>query len=179
MKLLFITSPSLLILIALFLWLRFGAFSAVQIERGLAGGETVVYEEGRGDYRKSGELMDRVYHRLIETESIETNRGFGLFYDNPKEVEKQQLRYEAGCILDAEHGTIEDLKDSFKVRTIQQGECLIAEHPYKGRLSILLGTMRVYPAFEKYIRTHNLPQGGAVMEIYDVPGKKIVYRKFL
>jgi hypothetical protein len=38
--------------------------------------------------------------------------------------------------------------------------------------------IKVYPVIEKYV-TENNYQDGPIMEIYDVPNKKIIYRKFL
>lgn len=37
--------------------------------------------------------------------------------------------------------------------------------------------MKVYPAIEKYVEINGCKNEGSVMEIYDVPNKKIVYRK--
>ena len=37
--------------------------------------------------------------------------------------------------------------------------------------------MKVYPALNRYIRNYNLSEDGYVMEIYDVPNKRIIYRK--
>jgi hypothetical protein len=37
--------------------------------------------------------------------------------------------------------------------------------------------MKVYPAIEKFVEENGYKKEGAVMEIYDVPNKKIVYRK--
>ena len=180
MKLLLFAGPSVVVLIIFLLLLRYGVASHIRFERVRAGVETVVYEEGQGDYRKSGELMDSVYEKLIETESIETYRGFGVFYDNPKNVPVDKLRYEAGCILDGpSEATIKRLKTNFKVKNLKEGQCITTEFPFKGKLSIVLGTLRVYPALSRYIREHNLPEAGPIMEIYDVPGEKIVYRKYL
>jgi hypothetical protein len=45
-------------------------------------------------------------------------------------------------------------------------------------MSILVGLMKVYPALEKYTKENGYA-GGAIMEIYDVPNKKIIYRQEL
>ncbi|MFP4619295.1 MAG: GyrI-like domain-containing protein [Spirochaetaceae bacterium] len=180
MKIFLFAGPAVLVLIVFLFLLRYGGFSPIRFGKGHAGGETVVYEEGRGDYRKSGELMDSIYQRLIETESIETFRGFGIFYDNPKNVPADTLRYEAGCILEEpSEATVKRLESDFQVKTIEPRECITAVFPYRGKPSVFLGTIRVYPALSRYIRDHNLPEAAPIMEIYDVPAGKIVYRKFL
>ena len=180
MKILLFAGPAVLVLIVFLFLLLYGGFTSIRFEKAQTAGETVVYEEGRGDYRKSGELMDSIYQRLIETESIETYRGFGIFYDNPKDVPVDKLRYEAGCILEEpSEVAVKRLESNFKVKTLEPRQCITAEIPYKGKPSVFLGTIKVYPALNRYIREHNLPEEGHVMEIYDVPAGKIVYRKFL
>lgn len=180
MKILLFSGALVLVLIVFLFLLRYGVFTPIRFEKAHTAGETVVYEEGRGDYRKSGELMDSIYQRLIDAESIETFRGFGIFYDNPKNVPADTLRYEAGCILEEpSEASVKRLESNFKLKTLETRECITAEFPYKGKPSVFLGTIKVYPALSRYIREHKLPEEGPVMEIYDVPAGKIVYRKFL
>ncbi|MFW6222251.1 MAG: hypothetical protein ACOC3T_01430, partial [Bacteroidota bacterium] len=54
---------------------------------------------------------------------------------------------------------------------------IVAEFPFKGKLSIIFGIMKVYPSIEKFVKKKGYSNDGAVMEIYDVPNKKILYRK--
>jgi hypothetical protein len=43
-------------------------------------------------------------------------------------------------------------------------------------MSIIFSLIKVYPALNKYAEEHKL-HGGTVMEIYDMPNKKIFYRQ--
>jgi len=180
MKIFLFGGPAALVMVVVLLLLYYGGFSPIRFEKVPAGGETVVYQEGRGDYRKSGELMDSIYERLIEAASIKTYRGFGIFYDNPKSIPTDRLSYDAGCILDeSPEGAVEKLGTDFQVKTIEPREAVVTEFPFRGKLSVILGIMRVYPALNRYITENKFPDSGPIMEIYDVPAQKIVYRKFL
>jgi hypothetical protein len=89
------------------------------------------------------------------------------------------LRAEVGCIVDAvDNNLMDKLKEKYQVKTVPEENCLVVEFPFKGSFSILVGMIKVYPVIEKYI-TENNYQDGPIMEIYDVPNKKIIYRKFI
>jgi uncharacterized glyoxalase superfamily protein PhnB len=166
----------LILLIAAFAY--FGGFSKITIQNSSLGGEILVYENLTGAYNQAGKITDKVYYTLLNEYNIETTKGFSIFYDNPKHVEQSKLRSEIGCIVDnIDNQTLETLKENLLVKTLPAENRISAEFPFKGSFSIMLGLMKVYPAFEKYIAEHNLADG-PVMEIYDVPNKKIIYRKF-
>ncbi len=168
----------LLLLAAAYAWL--GGFKRIQFKMQEAGGETLIYESHTGDYKNVGKVIDKMYYALLNEEKVECFRGFGIYYDDPRKVEKAKLRSEVGNIL--ENPTpelLQQLEGKFKIKTLDNQKFLVAEFPYKNRLSIIMGIMRVYPAMTRYIRKNNLSDEGFVMEIYDVPGKKIEYRKAL
>lgn len=169
-----------LILIALgvIVYAYYGGFYKVKFQVAEQGGETLIYEEMVGDYQQSPVVMDRIYSSLLNNEKIETFKGFGIYYDNPQKVEKSKLRSEVGCILeDRDISKINDLKQKYKIKTYPKGQYIIAEFPYKGKLSVVVGVMKVYPEMNKFIKEKGYSEQGAVMEIYDTPSKKIVYRK--
>ncbi len=155
-----------------------GAFRSIQFSVVEQGGETLVYKEITGDYRQSGVVMDRVYYSMLNDYKIETFKGFGIYYDNPQKVETSKLRSELGCILEeSDIHRLSELEGNFKIKTYPKGKCIVAEFPNKGRLSVIFGIMKVYPALNKFVKEKGYDKEGAIMEIYDTPGKKIVYRK--
>ena len=157
-----------------------GAFKSIQFRMVEQGGETLVYEEMTGDYRQSGVVMDRVYYSLLNDYKIETFKGFGIYYDNPQKVETSKLRSELGCILEeSDIHRLSELEGNFKIKTYPKGNYIVAEFPNKGRLSVIFGIMKVYPALNKFVKEKGYDEEGAIMEIYDTPGKKIIYRKEL
>jgi hypothetical protein len=156
----------------------FGGFKKVVVQINEQGGETLVYEKITGDYRQSGVVMDKVYNTLLEKYNTETFKGFGIYYDNPQKVEKSKLRSEAGCIIEEKDiEKLSDLPASFSTKIFPRKKYITTEFPYKGKMSVLFSIMKVYPALGKFATENNLNDDGAVMEIYDIPNKKIYYRK--
>ena len=156
----------------------FGGFTKVQFKVEEQGGEILVYQDMVGDYKQSGVVMNQIYQTLQKEYKIETYKGFGIYYDNPQEVEKTKLRSEIGCVLEEkDHSKINNLKDKYKIKVFPKQKYVITEFPHKGTLSIIIGIMKVYPALTKYVKEHNYNTKGFVMELYDIPGKKTVYRK--
>lgn len=158
----------------------FGGFRKIDLQIVTAGGEILVYEKVSGAYNQAAQISDKVYYELLHNHGIETTKGFGIFYDNPKNVEQSKLRSEVGCIVEnIDAATLEKLKANFQVKTLPQENYLVAEFPFKGFPSIIIGMLKVHPALEKYTAENNLPDS-PIMEIYDgFVNKKIIYRKFL
>ncbi len=155
----------------------YGGFKKITFDIIEQGGETLVYEDVTGDYRQAGEVSDRVYYSLLNEHNIETFKGFGIYYDNPREVERSKLRSKVGCILEeTDFDKIPELEKSFNIKTYPHKKYLVTEFPYKDNFSIFTGIMRVYPAIHKYIESNDLKIDGHIMEIYDIPNKKIIYR---
>ena len=51
--------------------------------------------------------------------------------------------------------------------------------PFKGKASVLVGLMKVYPAIESYIKENNYQLDTPIMEIWDITNQKTIYRKKL
>jgi len=177
MKALSITIIGLIILALLFVT-YYGGFKTITFKTSVEGGEILVYEDLTGDYSKSGEVMDRVYNSLLTNENIKSTKGFGIYYDDPKKVEKNKLKSEVGCIVEGiDSLKMADLKKKYKIKTCPTTNYLTTEFPHKSVMSIMVGIMKVYPAMSKYIEQNGLSEKGPVMEIYDTPNKVIKYRK--
>lgn len=167
-----------LIVILLVAYTYYGGFNRLNIQIAEQGGETVVFEEIVGDYRQSGVAMDKIYHSLKDNDKIETFKGFGFYYDNPKKVEKSKLRSEAGCVIEnADTGKVAVLSENFKTKVLPTKKYIVTEFPYKGKMSIMVSIMKVYPSLSEFAEKQGLDSDGAVMEIYDIPNGKIMYRK--
>jgi DNA gyrase inhibitor GyrI len=155
----------------------YGGFKKVSVGVKADGGEMLVYRDVVGDYAQTPEVFNEIYYALLNDYQVETHKGFGIFYDNPGTVEKSKLRSEVGCILEDEdsHRVIE-LEAGFNVKTLSEAEYMVAEFPHKGMISIMLGIMKVYPALTRYVKKHGYAEA-PVVEIYDVPNKKIIYMR--
>jgi hypothetical protein len=158
----------------------YGFFKKVVFTIEEEGGEILVYENMLGDYKNSGEIMDKIYFSLNEEYKIHSTKGFGIYYDNPQEIEKSKLRSEIGCIIE-EVGIekIVEIEKKFRVKTFPKAKYLRTEFPYKNKLSVFVALLKIYPAFHRFLTKKKLEKGGFIMEIYDMPNKKIIYRKKL
>jgi DNA gyrase inhibitor GyrI len=154
----------------------FDAFTKVAVTEKTMPAVTIVYAKHIGDYSTIKPVMDSVYFALLKKEKIGTSRGFGLYYDSPRDVVKEKLRSLGGCILDAQDVQKADsLKQKgFKVAVLAQTKALYAQFPFKGPLSIIFGVIKVYPAMMKYQSGKKITSC-PVMEIYNITRKKIEY----
>ncbi len=168
----------LIVVIIAALFIYYGGLRRVDFSIAKQGGETLVYVEQTGDYSKSAGPIDKMYYSLLNEEGIETFRGFGIYYDNPQKVEKSRLRSEVGNILeDPDPAILKKLEGRYNIKTLTEKEYIVTEFPYRGKMSVMMGIMKVYPAMNRFVKENGFDEDGWVMEIYDIPGKKIVYRK--
>ncbi len=154
---------------------RHGLFATVTISERNLGPHLLVYQKHIGDYKQVGAVMDELYNDLKDNYAIETTRGFGLYYDNPREVNAAELRSVVGCIV--EGMAVDDLANvgsKYGVKEFPASESVVAEFPFKGTISIMLGLLKVYPKLSKYLAAHNFVNT-PIMEIYDRPNEQIQY----
>ena len=179
MKIIKVILIILAVVVALFIavYAYYGGFGKISFSIENQGGETIVYENLTGDYSQSAQVSDKIYYALLNDDKIETTKGIGIYYDNPENVAKDQLRSEIGCIVEnADSVTLAKLSKKYQVKTLPTGEFVVAEFPFKGKLSVMFGIMKVYPALEKFCKEQGYIDS-PITEIYDVPNKKIIYRK--
>jgi hypothetical protein len=148
-----------------------GVFSKIEITEKEMGPYKVAFKEHIGDYKETGKIMDEIYHSLLD-DGVETYKGFGLYYDDPKVVEKDKLRSIAGSIIEEkDYDKIDKLKAKYGIKIIDKTRIMTTEFPFKNKMSIMFGIMKVYPEINKYIDFKGYKKG-QVMEIYDVTNKK-------
>jgi hypothetical protein len=153
----------------------YGLFAPVVFVEKEMGPYVLVYEKHHGEYKKTAKIIDGVTSELLGEEGVFAGKGFGLFYDNPEAVETANLRSIAGCIVEnVPDDKIKRLRDNFLVGEFPDSQCVVAELPYKGYVSIILGNLRVYPKLAEYMQSRQYTMV-PVMEIYDKPNRKIFY----
>ena len=164
-----------IIIVVLLTLSYYGFFAKVTIVEKEVGDFWLLYEKHVGDYKETGQVIDRIYSRLLGEDAIAPSRGFGLYFDDPKKVEKKNLRSIVGCILDGQdEGRIDYLQRNYQVKKYPASKSVVAEFPFKGTPSIFLGLVKVYPKLTEYLAEHKYPPV-PIMEIYDTPGGKLSY----
>lgn len=164
------------VLFVLFAYLGYlGFFTKLVVLEKEMGPFHLVYKEHTGDYSGTGAIQKEIYYSLLNNDKIETLRGFGIYYDDPGKVKRENLRSIAGCMLEQkDYLKIDDLKKRYKVKYFDRTRCVVSKFQFLNSLSITLGAFRVYPRLQKYIKSMGYKTSYA-MEIYDAPGKKIYY----
>ncbi|XP_019619491.1 PREDICTED: testis-expressed sequence 264 protein-like [Branchiostoma belcheri] len=167
-----IAIAALLLLLALtifFFLVQCGLFHTVDVRAGTPPIEnvTVMYKYRQGPYKDAGDFF---------TDTIElapTKRTFGVYYDDPKQVEAEECRYIVGCIVSegkeaADKGLMDQMKAegyrSFRFPAVTHA--VKTEFPFANHVSILIATTRVYPQLAAYIKEHHLC-AHPCLEIYD------------
>ncbi len=172
-KLLFIIGV-ILMLAAGFLFYM-GFFTSIKFKEQQMGEYILVYKSLTGDYKNSATAMDEIYHYLKDEYNIETTKGFGIYYDDPEKVAVEKLRSDAGCIIEpGDYKKMDDIKRIYQVKNFPQQKCLVAEFPYRNKLSIAFGVMKVYPTLEKEIKKNEY-KVAPIMEMYEGQENKIFY----
>lgn len=154
---------------------RYGLFAPVNVSEKVVGPYVLIYKKHIGDYNNVGPVMDELFSDLKNNYSLAPTKGFGLYYDDPRQVDKAQLRSIVGCVVEGK--TIDDLSkvsSKYGVREYPSSNSVVAEFPYKGMISIFIGIMKVYPALAAYIKEHRYNQT-PIMELYDMPNERIEY----
>lgn len=175
-KVLLIISALLILLTTVYAY--YGGFAKANIWIETQGGETLVYMDVTGTYSQAASVTNKIERSLLNDYQIESRKGFGIYYENPKKVSKEKLHSEIGCILEeADNIRLDSLKSKFKVRVFPRKDYIITEFPYKGMFSVMIGIMKVYPAMKKFSLQYEVKEDSPVMEVYDSHNKIIVYRK--
>lgn len=155
----------------------FGGLTKIEFKAEEGGGEMVVYREMIGAYGKNGDLMKSIGEELENDFGVKVFQGIGIYYDNPKEIEKSDLRWEIGSIIITDdNNKINELKKSFSVKILPKQKYLYVDRPLKGYFSIIIGVFKVYPLIEEYLDKNGYSDEVPIMEIYDNKNKTIRYR---
>uniref|UniRef100_UPI00398ED69C testis-expressed protein 264 homolog n=1 Tax=Pristiophorus japonicus TaxID=55135 RepID=UPI00398ED69C len=118
---------------------------------------TLAYKYKQGPYREVGRLF-------TESTSIAPKlRSIGIYYDDPKQVPEEKLRYVAGSILsEGDEKPSEELvklfeKFGFKIFSFPEvTHVVMTTFPFTTFLSLLLAMYRVYPVLNNYIKERKL-----------------------
>jgi hypothetical protein len=161
---------------ALLIYLNnYGFFSKVTIIEKDMGPLTIVYVPVKGDYAKtSGPASALVYNRLKNEFNISCEKGIGIYYDSPQTTKPEDRRSDMGCLLEGNDALKADtVMKKMRVKIFYKKKYITAEFPLKGMMSYMFSPMKVYPELNKYMAAKGYKTGPAI-EIYDMPGKKII-----
>lgn len=173
---------SLIVLVFLAFLLGFyamyGGFKKVECRVEHTGGELFVYEEIKDDYQRMSYVADSLYACLLQEKNIENTISCTIFYPDSMYTKKNAVGAEVGCIVDVSDSlTLHKLQKTYKIKTLPLSNYVVAEFPYKGKTSLTLASMKLYPAVDTFLKDSNLQVKNILIEVYDIKNKKIIFRK--
>jgi effector-binding domain-containing protein len=148
--------------------LRIGAFKEV----------TVTMEE-QGPFKVVSRKHEGAYHKIVGTiEAVEKwakangeacKDSFGEFLDDPKVVDEDRLRSNAGCVVEKDWTT--GLPEGSEFRTLPRRQYVVAK--FDGAPGI--GPLKVYPRAFREIEERQKTLDGPIIEMYEIlPGEKVL-----
>ncbi|HAR62034.1 MAG: hypothetical protein DKM50_01695 [Candidatus Margulisiibacteriota bacterium] len=171
-----VTLIIMILFMAVIVYLAYlGLFYKVKFVEKEVGPFGLVYEKHVGDYNETLKIQKRIYDALFNEDKIETYKGYRIYYDDPKNIERTALRSEVGCILENRNlNNLENIREKYNVRGFPRTKSIIVEFPFKNKISILIAVMKIYPALQGYSNEKGYNPVPA-LEVYDMTNKKIIY----
>lgn len=168
----------LIAVISIVIYLAYlGMFSTYDPVEKEMGPYTFVYEDFTGPYKETGPIFQKVYDAL-KAEGIKTERGMGIYFDDPRKVAEDKLRSKCGSIIeDKDAEKFDKVKDKFKVLAVEKGSAVVVTFPIKSSMSYMLGPMKCYPILNKYVKEKGYKPVGNAYELYDMK-KEVTYYVF-
>ncbi len=158
----------------------YNGFYSPKVEIENEGGEIIVYESIVGHYHLTDSVMKNVFNELYEKNGIVITKGFGIYYDDPKEMGENNINFDAGCIVDDKDSIqLSNISELFTIKHCEKTDYIVTDFPLKGKMSIMFGMFKVYPKLNSFCEENGYDSKQAVMEIYDRKEKRIHYRRKL
>jgi len=141
-----------------------GFFQKVDFTVQEIGPMKAVYLEHKGAYSKIVSKIDETA-KYLEENKISRLESFGEYFDDPQKVKTEDLRSNAGFIVEK----LPKVKPPLMMKTFAKKSYVTASftgHP-------MIGVMVVYPKAMKWLGANSYDISGPVIELYNLNGKKI------
>jgi hypothetical protein len=150
-----------------------GMFNPVKVAEGKSDRYVLVCKKMTGPFSQSPRAVREVREKLF-LKGVEARQGFGIYLDDPKKVKEADLRWVAGCVIDAKDSKQAAKGGEYPVRVYGPVKAVIAEFPFRNRWNILAGVFKVYPAMGRLAKEKGY-EAESVMEVYDMKAGRITY----
>lgn len=137
--------------------------------------EVSLLEEAR-TFRLVGQIHEGPYHHIVgKIQEVETwaadnniscSKSFGLYLDNPAEVEQERLRSFGGCLLESSDKVIAPELLLPKMEIHQWGGTQLVQAYFEGSPGI--GPFKVYPKATQFMQGRQLTPASSVLEVYHI-----------
>jgi hypothetical protein len=170
-KILIVLGIILIALLAFFAWS--GLFTGMPIQEETVGPYRLCYQTQQGNYGQTPKTIESVM-KIVSEKGITGVDPYGIYYDNPDEVETENLRAEIGILLEPADFEKAALLEGtgLQIKDFPEQLVLKTELPKKSFLSFMIGSMRVYPKFAEQLEAKGM-KGTFGIERYSE--KRIIY----
>ena len=134
-----------------------GAFSTVELAQEELGPYRIVCLDHTGPYHKISDLIREV-RELLKGSEDRVGMACALYYDNPEEVEAENLRSKGGFVLE---GDVE-VKEPLRIERVPRRTVLVARveaHPS-------IAALKVYPRMAEWMSANRMAAAGPALELY-------------
>lgn len=152
-----------------------GFFLSMNVVEKRDGGYVLAGLEFKGPYSEAGTHMDEVEQQL-KKQGIFSERGFGVYYDNPENVKPENCRSFLGVILEKNDVSKAPILKSvgLKLDSVPVGNSLQVSFPIRNSFSYMIGPKKAYPALSRYLKEKNY-EPDLTMEIYNTRSREIIF----
>jgi hypothetical protein len=147
----------------------FGLFDELHFEEGVMEPLDFLYTRQVGSFKKIGRAFTDLFAQLHQKGTL----SYGVYFDNPKEVSEENLRWWVG-----NHGTAKHGARLERFRNLQPLDVIRCTIAWDNPLAPIIGAIRVYPKMRA-----ECAKRGVVMnipiEVYDEASKTITYAQVI
>ncbi len=151
-----------------YIFFKSGSFKKVVVSKVSAGPFIAMYQFRLGPYHESAETLFKV-EKILKKFDLLCSRSFGLYLDNPNEVDEPRLRSELGCLFDQKYkkqleNAVTESKADLKIKFIDSKNYIVGV--FEG--SPALVSLKVYPKLKQWAKENRYKLKQEVLEIYEV-----------
>jgi len=145
-----------------------GAFNRITFRRNVnVGPYLLIYRNHIGPFSTLGAVAEQIREIVEQQLKIPYESGFGMYFDNPREVSQYRLRSYIGQVIDSKYYNDESFKQKvesvgLKLLYIPQTVAMITTFPFRSTVSYAVGAKKVYAAASKL----GMACKSGVLEIY-------------
>ncbi len=169
------TSIGVIVVLLLIYFAYSGFFRTVTVAEKQTGNCYLVGVARQGDYKDTQKIQDSLLRELLKLK-MECFETFGIFYDNPQIIAPQLCQSFVGCVINSDDTLIinELRTKSFMVEKQDLKTRIVAEFPYRNKMSVYAGVFKVYPKLLEFAKNKNY-YAAPIMEVYNSKNQIITY----
>ncbi len=157
---------------------RFGVFAQVRVETVDLPEMWLAYEKRTGQYTGVAAVMEPMRAMLARRYGIDAAQGFGIFLDDPRAGDRNNMRSVLGCVLSGgDAARLPETTEGFYLAQLPPSRVLMTRFPYRGAPSRLLGVIRAAGALLRHMERNGIPRG-PIMELLDTTASETRYIRF-